>query len=453
MLHTRTTQLISGFLALVLLILMGAKYLEAGQKTTAYPPSSDFYKFYLSGERLAKGQSIYWIIPPRIRPGDPCHPDALREKGQPGNGTASTLSLGGPLPCLAPNLNPPFFMVLIAPLALLDYTHAWWAWAALSMGSLALSLWLLAGTVVRNKTSQAVLSALGMGLLMAYHPVYVNFVLGQVGTLLLLPLTLSWLALRQGKAWQAGCWLGLAAGLKPFLIIFLLPLLLTRRWQASAAMTLTLLCTGLVGWVWLGSDTYVHYQLVASHVTWTTSNWNGSIVGFVDRAFSGVDPTTWPQARQLARGLGIGLSGVVVLLVCWALRPGRHAMGGDAPDRRADRLFMLMVPASVLVSPLGWLYYLPWLLICSAVLWQWTAHQPHGRAWRLAWVAALLATLAPIEMKSIPTLKNPTDWWGMDALYAYSLMSAFVVMCWLALQPASRHQRPATGHGGREAQA
>lgn len=443
MLQTRNAKLIAGFLALILLILMGARYLEAGQKTVAYPPSSDFYKFYLSGERLAKGQSIYWIIPPRIRPGDPCHPDALRENGQPGNGTASKLSLGGALPCLAPNLNPPFFMVLIAPLALLDFTQAWWTWAAFSMGSLALSLWWLVGAVVRNRTSQAVLTSLGMGLLMAYHPVYINFVLGQVGTLLLLPLTLSWRALRQGKAWQAGCWLGLATGLKPFLILFLLPLLLTRRWQASAAMTVTLLCTGLVGWVWLGSDTYAHYQLVASHVTWTTSNWNGSIVGFVDRAFSGVDPKTWPLARQLACGLGIGLSGIVLLLVCWALCSERPAIGGITPDLHADRLFMLMVPASVLVSPLGWLYYLPWLLICSTVLWQWTVNQAQGRAWRLAWVAALLATLAPIEMKPIPTLKNPTYWWGIDALYAYSLITAFAVMLLLTRPAAVSQQKQA----------
>lgn len=424
---------------------MGCRYWEAGQATTAYPPSSDFYKFYLSGERLAKGQSIYWVIPPRIQVGDPCHPDALRESGQPNTLHDGPLRLGGKLPCLAPNLNPPFFMVLIAPLATLDYAQAWWAWSVLSMGCLAFSLWLMSGVLVHNRASRVMLCTTALGLLMAYHPVYINFVLGQVGTLLLLPLTLSWLALRQGKALRAGAWLGLATGLKPFLLIFLLPLLLTRQWRASAAMLVTLLGTAVTGWLWLGSETYVHYQLVASHVTWTTSNWNGSIVGFVDRAFSGQDPAVWPSAKWVAKALGMTLSAAVVWLMCWALRRGASSSAHATPERIADQVFMLTLPASVLVSPLGWLYYLPWLLICSVVLWQWSYGQPDGRAWRLAWIAALLATLAPIEMKSVPTPKHPTEWWGIDAMYAYSLSSAFFVMLLLVLRDLRKPMTPPTG--------
>lgn len=438
MLPTRISRIVFGIFGLILLILMGGRYWDAGQTTTAYPPSSDFYKFYLSGERLAKGQSIYWVIPPRIQPGDPCHPDALRESGQPKTLQDGPLRLGGQLPCLAPNLNPPFFMVLIAPLVKLDYAQAWWAWSALSMGCLAVSVWLLAGELTRSRSAQMALTAASLGLLMAYHPVYINFVLGQVGTLLLLPLTLSWLALRQGRSWQAGCWLGLATGLKPFLVLFLLPLMLTRRWQASTAMAMTLIGTAVVGWVWLGSETYVHYQLVASHVTWTTSNWNGSIMGFVDRAFSGLNPTSWPTVKVFSRALGLALSASVVVLMCWALRRGTSSSSHAAPERIADQVFMLTLPASVLVSPLGWLYYLPWLLICSVVLWQWSSGQSDGRAWRLAWSAALLATLAPIEMKSVPTPKHPTEWWGLDAMYAYCLLSAFVVMLLLALHAPSK---------------
>jgi hypothetical protein len=404
-------------------------YLEAGYETTAHPPSSDFYKFYLSGERLSQDKSIYWIIPPRIKPGDPCNPDRLREKGQPVAGTEAELSLGGTIPCLAPNLNPPIFMALIAPVSRLPYTQAWWAWAALSSACALVSLWLMAGTLTQQRAKQALLALWGSVLFFAYYPSYINFTLGQVGTLLLLPLTLAWLAMRRGHDARAGAWLGLATALKPFLGLLLLALLFTRRWRASMSFLMVLLTCSLIGVLWLGWRTYEHYMLVASHITWTTSNWNGSLVGFMDRAFSGIDPADWPEVRWVAKALSITASLASLGAVAMVLQRTRHA---DS-TRAADMLFLVAIPATVLISPLGWLYYLPWLFIGAAITWQMSAGQASGRAFRLAFLAPLLATMGPIAMKAVPTPRNPTIWYGIDALYAYSLLGVFAVTVAMAL--------------------
>jgi hypothetical protein len=90
-------------------------------------------------------------------------------------------------------------------------------------------------------------------------------------------------------------------------------------------------------------------------------------------------------------------------------------------------LFLVAIPATVLISPLGWLYYLPWLFICAAIAWQMSAGQASGRAFRLAFMAPLLATMGPIAMKAVPTPRNPTIWYGVDALYTYSLLSVFTI--------------------------
>ncbi len=434
---TRTFSLAMVLLASILLTLMGARYIEAGKSVVDHPPSADFYKFYLSGERLQRGQSMYWVIPPKIRPGDPCHPDAVREKGQPTGESADALTLGGAIPCLAPNLNPPFFMVFMGPLAMLDFHWSWWLWSAMSMGCLVMSTWLMAGEIAPSSLRRTALTIIGTALLMAYHPVYINFALGQVGTLLLLPLTLAWLKMRRGDEKQAGLWLGLATGLKPFLALFLLPLLLTKRWQASAAMIANLLMTLMVGWLCFGTEPYAHYRLVADQVTWTTSNWNGSLIGFTDRAFSGIDPRSWPNVKMISRAIGLSLCAAVIAAMCVKLRQsasGKSTRGSDT----ADQLFLLTIPAAVLVSPLGWLYYMPWMCLCGLIVWQRTANAPHARAWRLAFIASVIATVAPIEMKSIPTPRNPTEWWGIDALYCYALAGMFVVLLKL---PGSADQK------------
>lgn len=428
---------LSWTLALAILAAIFRLYQVAGYETTSAPPSSDFYKFYLSGERLNQGKSIYWIIPSRIKPGDPCHPDRVRELGQPISSQEGALSLGGPLPCLAPNLNPPIFMALVQPLTTLPYSDAWWIWACASTVCGVASIWVLAGTFTNTPGRRGLYTAWGSILLLLYYPTYANFALGQVGTLLMLPLSLAWTALRQGQSLRAGAWLGLATGLKPFLGIFVVSLLILKEWRASMTWCVTSTALALSGIIWLGWGVHQDYQIVAKTVTWTTSNWNGSLIGLVDRAFSGLDPTTQPELQWLRKVIGYGLASLTLVLVAWALKRAK----GSSQQDRADLLFVLTVPASVLISPLGWLYYLPWLGLSASAIWQLTK-QGFGfaRPYRLALCLPWLATLLPVPMKNVPTPKHPTVWYGIDSLYAFALLGFFGIAIWVALH---KFKRPA----------
>ncbi|MDO9236258.1 MAG: glycosyltransferase family 87 protein [Aquabacterium sp.] len=429
MTHISFRNLLAWCGALLALLLIGTYYVDAGQKTTAYPPSSDFYKFYLSGERLTQNKSIYWIIPPRIQPGDPCHPDALKEAPHRLAGISGDMILGGSLPCLAPNLNPPIFMALVAPISQLPFVTAWWVWAGFSTACALYSMWLIAGVWTTSRPQHTLHALWASAALLAYYPSYVNFTLGQVGTILMLPLVLAWLAMRKNHLLKAGMWLGVATSLKPFLGLFLLILLITKQWRTSTAFMASILTFALIGLLWMGWDIHQQYMLVAGHVTWTTSNWNGSLVGFFDRAFSGTAQSGLPETRILSKALAIFSSLSLLLIMTRILN--KYLTSNC--QRYADILFMLCIPASVLISPLGWLYYLPWLALSGAVAWQFSANLSNGRAMRLALFASLLATIIPIEMKSIPTMKNPTTWYGIDALYAYVLLGFFVTTCLIAM--------------------
>jgi Glycosyltransferase family 87 len=422
-------QLATWLVAITCLGMITLQYLEAGQEATAHPPSSDFYKFYVSAERWHSGKSPYWIIPPRIKPGDACHPDTVREKGQPKGGAAEMLVLGGPIPCLAPNLNPPIFMALMAPLAKLPYPTAWWIWGIFSVLCAWASVWLMTGTLGMSRRGRVLACLVLITALFGYYPHFIDFALGQVGSVLMLPLTLGWLALRSERPQLAGIWWGLAASLKPFLLMLVLALLVLRQWRACLAFALTALALGLIGLLWMGWDVHDHYRMVAAHVTWTTSNWNASIPGLVDRAFSGLDPLQHPEVPPIRRLIIALLGSVVVLSAGWLLHRGRRL----PTPHQADLAAMLGMPTVILVSPLGWLYYLPWLMLPGFVAWHMRACLAQGRAWNLALLVPLVATLQPIGMKPVPTPRNPTIWWGMDALYGYALLGTWLIVMLMAL--------------------
>lgn len=398
--------------------------ISAGKEAIAAPPSSDFYKFYISARRADEGQSIYWVIPPKIKPGDPCHPDSVRETGQPKGFVEDKLTLGGPIPCLAPNLNPPLFMVLAKPVAALPYAEAWIIWAAMSSACTVASIWLISGTFVLNRSDQALLAAWLIALMLLYYPHFIDFTLGQVGSLLLLPLTLTWLSLRRGQDAQAGVWLGIAAGLKPFLLVLAIFVVAQKRWRALSWFTATLIVSLLPGLLWFGWETHLHYREVASHVTWTASNWNASIPGLWNRAFSGLDLSHRPDITAAKTTLSALTCLIVTLPTFFLCARARRLRATD----RSDHLVMLALPATLLISPLAWLYYLPWLCIPVAALWHLSKPHETRRAMRLALTASLIATVLPVLMKPIPTPRNPTIWWEGDSLYFYSLIGAWMTL-------------------------
>ena len=409
--------------ALLLLFSATVQRLTAGEETVAAPPSSDFYKFYLSARRADDGRSIYWIIPPKIKPGDPCHPDSIRKLGQPEGITEDRLTLGGPIPCLAPNLNPPFFTLLLTPITKLHYELAWWIWAAISTAATIASMWLIIKTFYTELKKQTLGTALLCALMLLYYPNFTDFTLGQVGSVLLLFITLAWRDLRNEHEYRMGLWLGIAASLKPFLLILALPILAQRNWKALIAFGSTAALALSAGLLWYGWPIHADYKEVANHVTWTASNWNASLIGFVNRAFSSFDSSEHPWVRTAVTGISVVLCAITLGWCTWMCARTRKLPITD----RADHFFMHTIPATLLISPLAWLYYLPWLCLPAAALWHLSQSHPAARTMKLALFASMVATIFPILMKSIPTPRNPTIWWGHDSLYFYALTAASIV--------------------------
>lgn len=419
-LSTRTAPWVKALilsLSMLLIALLSWHHLSLGNNAITLKASSDFHKFYLSAKRLDEGWSMYWIVPPRLKAGDPCHADTpIPQRAT--NEQPGPLTLGGEIPCLGPNLNPPVFMLLMQPLARLPYKLAWWIWAGLSIVCLAWTAWSVSAF---TSPSSRINCLPWLAAMLAFSPGMANFELGQLGWLLTLMLARSWLALRRGHTSAAGLWLGAAIALKPFLAPFLLGLWLIKEPRALRTTLATTTVLTLLGVIAFGAQASFDYLAMARHVSWTATNWNGSWTGFFDRVFIGLPQSNWPANQSLSRTLAAAFSLITLGITIWILR--RHERGSHEPSDSADTLFATMTPAALLISPLGWLYYFPALILSFVISHKQTRQTPGSELWKLAPALPVALAMIPVPLSPSATPMHPANLFGLDSLAWLTLLA------------------------------
>lgn len=253
----------------------------------------------------------------------------------------------GTLP--SPNLNPPHFNVVLLPFTLLDLPQALLAWLATSAVALVLSLTVIVRTVVLR--GWAVLAACAF--LYAAVPMVSTLLTGQVGLVLLLPFTLAWASARRDRYLAAGAWIGVCASIKPFFLLFV-PYLVMRRQRGAAAVSLVMVVALFsIGLAYYGVEAYRVWLTNLASVTWAEHYMNASVLGVVERSLSAsewrqvpvvdVPDVVMPLWAALCAGMGVA--------TLWRVRD----------TTRVDGQFLLITTAALLLSPLGWTYYL-WFL-------------------------------------------------------------------------------------------
>lgn len=384
---------------------------------------SDFYKFYLSSSNLLQDKAIYWPAPDRASSTSHCNPDIKTKFNQ---------NVLDAMPeeirlCLHPNLNPPFFIALTTPFALLDYPQALWIWSVASIFCGIWALILIFKSDISPTTSVTTKLLIGLAFF-AYYPTFANSSYGQLTLFLLLDVTLAWLALRNGKDRAAGYWLGIAAGIKPFFGLFLIALLIGRNWRVVAAFVVACGCSFLVGGLLVGFSAYAAYAAILNDVSWLATSWNGSYAGFFTRLFGGPVDKTWLDAPMLARGLTTACSvatvGVLAAVVFMLSKSSDQKLYGDT-------LVALTIPGMLLLSPLGWSYYFPLLVISFGVIWNLSANLPNGRICRLLLILGTIPTIPPKIM--LPPTHSFKIWFWDAGVYCYLLLLIFIMTAFLAI--------------------
>jgi glycosyl transferase family 87 len=236
-------------------------------------------------------------------------------------------------------------VLLFVPFSFLSDVVALRVWTALSIAFYVLASHWIARAVAPGRTVSVAAAVL------VSQPAIASLLLGQIGAVLMLAVTAAWLADRDDRPLRAGVLLGVAVAAKPFLAVFAG----YAVWRRSRAFTYGLaagFCAALlVGLAAAGIDGYRAWFAALGQISWTAHVANGSLLGLFTRLFGttpGVLHTTPLAVRpRLIQPLWWASVSLIVVVGIVAL----------ARTKDRDRAWAILLIASLLISPLGWVYY------------------------------------------------------------------------------------------------
>lgn len=389
------------FLLLLGITLSLSLHLIGIQVFAQNPWATDYLKFYESVQLLRQGQDIYTPIPVSRYEGQGDLSHFLQES-------------------LHPNLNPPFFTLLLFPLGLLPFDVSFWLWSLINLGLGMMSLWFLTRSFFPHAGRNGHLLVLLLGL--TYFPTWGNMLLGQVSFLLFGIILGAWYAARAQRWWLAGLLLGIGASLKLYLGLFGLMFLLQRKWRLVIWAAIGGIVAQLFALWSTGIETYRTYVEQLGTITWYSSSWNGSVFGFFTRILGGSDGPALIQLPGAESGLGLSVSYLIfgLILALWIWIVWRQTWADDY-------IFGLTIVIMLLISPLGWIYYYVLLWFPFLLLWRDRRGlpQPLGRGW--VFMAWLLTTLPHLLTPSSQI--TPREAYFFSAAYFLAL----ILLAWLLL--------------------
>jgi alpha-1,2-mannosyltransferase len=235
-----------------------------------------------------------------------------------------------------PNLNPPQFIVALAPLAWFDPEIAISVWLALNVVmaiGAAVIIWRELGLPRSYSALMVGVAAAGLS-----TSVQFGFEEGQPVGVFALLCTAAWKAQRRGEWRRSGLLLGILISVKPFFGCLLLVGLLRRRWSTffwsmASATACIAAAVGLAG-----IHAFSRWIEIGRQVSWYIHPLNASLAGLLARGDIG-----WQ--------IWLSLALLMLLATIAAVRKADDLDGG----------WLVSGIVSLLVSPLGWVYYLPLL--------------------------------------------------------------------------------------------
>ena len=308
-----------------------------------------------------------------------------------------------------PNLNPPHFIVAFAPLSWLPVEQALAVWLIINVacGIAAVAIILRALELPRSAvTAQVALAAAGLctGVLVALEE-------AQITGVLMLMMTMAWSASRRGSWTLCGIILGLLVSVKPFLACLLLIPLRRGQFAALACAALAAAAAVATGVAFAGPSSLQRWVETGRLVTWFHHPANASLLGLLARAGT----TSWI--------VWLGLSGAALII----------SAAFVGPSRMLDHEWAAFALLSLLISPLGWNYYLPVVagpIVAVARTNRSVAYASFGFVWPIP----LLAAVAPVTWWSAVSVGS-LQTWSLIALWATVLRAREV------MSPASAAQR------------
>ncbi len=293
-------------------------------------------------------------------------------------------------------VNIPVVALAFAPISSLPRPAAHAVFAALGVAAIAWAvflLWQLADA--RGPSARDAIFAL----VLLNGPLYYSVRLGNLTHVVLPLLALAILKLVRARDGAAGVLLGVAAILKPPLLVWFAYFALRRHWRAAAAMAAAIGSILAVSIALFGPDLHLAWarQYVAGAAAKPVGAYNvQSIGGFLVRLSRGGTLVNW-HALDVSRTLYVALAALDVAVVTAAVLGG--AAAGHGRTRAAVLTDCALVLCAMLaISPISWTHYYCLLLIPLAATVTHSLRMPRGRLWAAAVATAGVLVSLPVML-------------------------------------------------------
>lgn len=378
----------------------------------------DFFQEWASARNWRHGRDLY-------TPHRQTVPEYLHRELEPGE--------------IEVNAHPPPAVVLVLPLARLEYATALQVWNVLGVCLIGASALLIARELHVGLQPS---SAVPLVVLFCSNPVRAQFDQGQLNAVLLALLTAAWYWERRGLAWAAGFAVGAAAAIKVFPAYLLLYFVCRRSWRGVLGVLGGSTLLAGIGWLVFGTQAYVTYftHVLPDVGHWRLSGLNASWHGFWLRLFG-------PEGGRFVPVVSApNLANLLVAAACLAMSAGA-ALGSchACTEQERSRAWAACMTAMLLCSPITWDHYFVLLLL------------PWTEAWltsRACWRQRLALGLASVGLWINPVLLWSL-WYGaqsmsqavvqpLESLVLFSLGCYALLVLWGILvwpqPPESRYQ-------------
>jgi hypothetical protein len=199
------------------------------------------------------------------------------------------------------------------------------------------------------------------------------------------------------------------------MLLFAIAFVVQKRWRAAAAMAAAGTAMAAVGAIGIGVHEYAAWVRQLAGVSWAEHYMNASLLGLLERAFSATPWGTHPLIDLPVVIRPLWIAGVTVIALVTLTRWRKW--------HDVDRTFLITGAAMLLLSPLGWVYYL-WFLLPPLLALLMRRDALDGRGRRLVWIGlAALFVPSPAPWLSFMTGAMTST---LGSIYAWGLLLLWI---------------------------
>lgn len=251
---------------------------------------------------------------------------------------------------------PPFAALLLRPFAALDVQQTIVLFTVGTVAAVVVTTWWLAAPLAGAlRQPRWFVTALAVPLVFLIEPIRETITFGQINMLLIVLVLGDLMFAVPGRRWWGGVGIGLATALKLFPGLFIVYLLVTRRWRAAVVASATAAGATLLA---------AAVAPRASWQFWTEALWSTDRVGRTD--YTGNQSLQGLLSRLSAPELPHRAVWAVLVLLVTAFGLWRAARAARAGDDLGGLVLTGLVAA--LISPITWPHHVYWFVPAVVVL-------------------------------------------------------------------------------------